>query len=46
MSTIMKKPLIETIMDNLDGDTLAKLHSDIDSDTGYSEYNLLERYLP
>lgn len=46
MSTIMKKPLIETIMDNLDGDTLVKLHSDIDSDTGYSEYNLLERYLP
>lgn len=46
MSTIMKKPLIETIMDNLDGDTLVKLRSDIDSDTGYSEYNLLERYLP
>lgn len=46
MSTIMRKPLIETIADSLDKDTLLKLNSDIDSSVGYSKYDLIEGFLP
>ena len=46
MSTLMKKPLIEEICDNLGTAELKKFASALDSRDGYKAYNLLEGSLP